>query len=173
MENKNTGTGKQIEILVVEDSPTQAEELRYILERSDFRVSVAANGKMALELLKRFKPDIIMTDVLMPEMSGYELCKQIRSDVNLRDIPIIVVTALSDPTDVIEGLAAEADNFITKPYDENFLISRINYLITNRELRKHSVAEAGINVFFSGKNYYITCDAIHVQALLLSTCQSA
>ncbi|HKN19515.1 MAG TPA: ATP-binding protein, partial [Dissulfurispiraceae bacterium] len=113
------------------------------------------------------------TDILMPEMSGYELCKRIRSDVNLRDIPVIIVTALSDPTDVLEGLEAEADNFITKPYDEGFLISRIQYMIANKELRKDSETQPGINVFFSGKNYYVTAERTHMLDLLLSTYESA
>src|SRR5208283_1125917 len=138
MENKDVMSKKQIEILIAEDSPTQAEYLRYVLEKSGFKVWAVANGMEALEFLKSQRPDIVVTDILMPEMSGYELCKRIRSDVNLRDIPVIIVTALSDPTDVLEGLEAEADNFITKPYDEGFLISRIQYMIANKELRKDS-----------------------------------
>src|SRR5208283_4788678 len=151
MENKDVTTKKQIEILIAEDSPTQAEHLRYILEKRGFKVWAVADGKEALEFLKRQKPDIVVTDILMPEMSGYELCKKIRSDGDLKDVPVIIVTALSDPTDVLRGLECEADNFITKPYDENFLVSRIHNMITNKELRKNSESEPGINVFFSGK----------------------
>ncbi len=173
MENKDATTKKQIEILIAEDSPTQAEHLRYILEKRGFKVWAAADGKEALEFLKRQKPDIVVTDILMPEMSGYELCKKIRSDVDLKDVPVIIVTALSDPTDVLKGLECEADNFITKPYDENFLVSRIHYMITNKELRKNSETEPGINVFFSGKNYYVTAERTHMLDLLLSTYESA
>ena len=173
MENKDVTAGKKIEILIAEDSPTQAEHLRYILEKRGFKVWAVANGKEALESLKRQKPDIVVTDILMPEMSGYELCKRIRSDSDLKDVPVIIVTALSDPTDVLEGLEAEADNFITKPYDEGFLISRIQYMIANKELRKNSETEPGINVFFSGKNYYVTAERTHMLDLLLSTYESA
>jgi len=173
MENKDVMSKKQIEILIAEDSPTQAEYLRYVLEKSGFKVWAVANGMEALEFLKSQRPDIVVTDILMPEMSGYELCKRIRSDVNLRDIPVIIVTALSDPTDVLEGLEAEADNFITKPYDEGFLISRIQYMIANKELRKDSETQPGINVFFSGKNYYVTAERTHMLDLLLSTYESA
>ncbi len=173
MDNKDVTAKKQIEILIAEDSLTQAEHLRYFLEKSGFKVWAAANGKEALEFLKRQKPDIVVTDILMPEMSGYELCKRIRSDADLKDIPVMIVTALSDPTDVLKGLEAEADNFITKPYDENFLVSRIRYMIANKELRKNSETEPGINVFFSGENYYVTAERTHMLDLLLSTYESA
>ena len=98
-------TGKdQIEILVVEDSPTQAEELKFILEKRGFKVSVASNGKAALASLRTHKPDIVITDIIMPEMDGYELCRQIGSDPSFADIPVILVTALTDPTNVLRGL---------------------------------------------------------------------
>ncbi len=173
MENKDVTAKKKIEILIAEDSPTQAEHLRYILEKRGFKVWAVANGKEALQFLKGQKPDIVVTDILMPEMSGYELCKRIRSDADLKDVPVIIVTALSNPTDVLDGLEAEADNFITKPYDENFLVSRIQYMIANKELRKNSETEPGINVFFSGKNYYVTAERTHMLDLLLSTYESA
>jgi signal transduction histidine kinase len=173
MDNKNITETKQIEILIAEDSATQAEHLRYIFEKNGFKVWAVPNGKEALQFLKRQKPDIVVTDILMPEMSGYELCKRIRSDVELKDVPVIIVTALSDPTDVLKGLEAEADNFITKPYDENFLVSRIHCMIANKELRKTSGTEPGINVFFSGKNYFVTAERTHMLDLLLSTYESA
>ena len=128
---KNTAAGNHLDILIVEDSPTQAEELRYILEKKDYRVSLAANGMEALNFLENCVPDIVVTDILMPEMGGYELCKRIRSDEKLREVPVILVTSLSEPTDVIKGLEAGANNFITKPYDEKYILSRIEYLIAS------------------------------------------
>ena len=168
MDGKVAGRN-MIEILVVEDSPTQAEQLKFILEEGGFRVSVASNGKEALALLRMRKQDIVVSDIVMPEMDGYELCKQIRADSSHRDIPVVLVTTLSDPTDVIKGLEVGATNFITKPYDEKFLISRIQYLIANRDLRKDSKAEIGIRVYFSGQNYHITAERLQILDLLLST----
>ena len=163
----------QIEILIVEDSPTQAEQLKSILENSDFKVHAAANGKSALEFLQGSRPDIVISDIVMPEMDGYELCRRMREDVRLREIPVILVTSLSDPTDVIKGLEVGANNFINKPYEENCLISHIRYLITNREMRKKTQSEFGINVFFRGQNYYITAERIQILDLLLSTYENA
>ena len=101
---KKTAGKNQLDILIVEDSPTQAEELRYILEKKDYRVSLAANGKEALNFLQSRMPDIVVTDILMPEMDGYELCKRIRADEKLKELPVILVTSLSEPTDVIKDL---------------------------------------------------------------------
>ncbi|MGB9618762.1 MAG: response regulator, partial [Desulfomonilaceae bacterium] len=123
------------EILIVEDSPTQAARLQFILEEHGFKVSWTANGKAALEYLQKNHPTLVVSDVVMPEMDGYELCSKIKQDEKLKDIPVILLTALSDPSDIIKGLESGADNFITKPYQERFLISRIQYILINRELR--------------------------------------
>jgi signal transduction histidine kinase len=164
---------KPIEILVIEDSPTQAGQLKSMLENSDFKVHVAVNGRLALEYLQGCTPEIVISDIVMPEMDGYELCRRMREDPKLREIPVILVTSLSDPTDVIKGLEVGADNFITKPYDEKSLLSHIQYLITNREMRKKSQSEIGINVFFSGQNYYITAERLQILDLLLSIYENA
>jgi DNA-binding response OmpR family regulator len=170
---KNSAEKNHFDILIVEDSRTQAEELRYILEKNDFKVCLAVNGKEALNFMKSRIPDIVVTDILMPEMDGYELCKHIRADVTLRDVPVILVTSLSEPMDVIKGLEAGANNFITKPYDEKHIISRIEYLIANMELRENSRTEMGVTVFFSGHNYHITAERLQILDLLLSTYENA
>ena len=110
-----------VHILVVEDSPTQAVEIQYLLEKNHFQVTIANDGKQALEVLQQITPTIIISDIVMPEMNGYELCKAIKENVKLKDIPVILLTSLSDPEDVINGLVSGANNFIVKPYDENFL----------------------------------------------------
>jgi diguanylate cyclase (GGDEF)-like protein len=168
----NVGNNKT-EILIVEDSPTQAEKLRHIIEEEGFQVSVANNGKEALDILGKSKPNIIISDVLMPEMDGYELCKRVRSDKKYQEIPIILLTSLSDPKDVIKGLESGANNFIVKPYDERYLISRIDYLLANLEIRKNSKASMGISIFFAGENYFITAERLQILDLLLSTYENA
>lgn len=163
----------QIKILVVEDSPTQAEELRYILEQQQYDITVAQNGMEALAFIKKHKPKIIISDVMMPEMDGYQLCGQIKSDGNLKDIPVILLTSLSDPADVIRGLECGADNFITKPYNEQFLLSRIRHILINKELRKSGISEMGIEVFFAGQKHFLTSERIQIIDLLLSTYENA
>ncbi len=169
----NKAENKPVEILIVEDSPTQAEKLQYILGKKGYRVIAAPNGKMALEILNSNLPDIVISDIVMPEMDGYELCKRLRADERFKYIPVILVTTLTDPKDVIKGLECGANNFIVKPYDERYLVSRIQYLIANYELRKDTNAEMGINVFFSGENYFITAERLQILDLLLSTYENA
>ena len=162
-----------LHILSVEDSRTQAAQLRFILEKHGFKVHCAGNGQEAIAVLDNLIPDIVITDIVMPEMDGYELCKYIRNDHRLKEVPIILVTTLSDPTDVIRGLEVGANMFITKPYDENHLITRIHHLITNTELRKDMKAEMGINVYFAGQNFFITAERLQILDLLLSTYENA
>lgn len=162
-----------IRILIVEDSLTQAMRLRFILEKENFLVDVASNGEDALDLLKTIHPNIILSDVMMPGMNGYELCKAIRSTPEISDIPIMLVTTLSDPTDVIRALEAGADNFLTKPYDEKTLISRLKYIIVNMEIRKNRGAEIGIEIYFNEKRYFLNSSRIQMIDLLLSTYESA
>lgn len=162
-----------IRILLVEDSITQAMRLRYVLEAEGFDVDVASNGEDALTFLENNTPDLIISDVMMPKMNGYELCRKIRENPKHKETPIMLVTTLSDPTDVIRALEAGADNFTTKPYNEQALISRIRYILANAEIRKQRGSEIGIEVFFSGKKYFINSTRIQMIDFLLSTYESA
>jgi len=162
-----------IRILLVEDSITQAMRLRYVLEAEGFHVDIAANGVEALSSLEHNIPDLIISDVMMPKMNGFELCRKIRENPQYKDTPIMLVTTLSDPTDVIRALEAGADNFTTKPYNEDALISRIRYILANAEMRKHHGSEIGIEVFFAGKKYFINSTRIQMIDFLLSTYESA
>src|ERR1035441_809013 len=162
-----------VEILIVEDSPTQAEKLKYILEENDFRVVTVCNGQQALEAMRARKPTLVITDINMPEMNGYELCRRIRADEQLGEVPVILLTALSDPEDVFKGLECGADNFITKPYDENNLLARIQYLLANAHLRKREKAQISMEVFLAGRKHVITSDRAQILNLLLSTYEAA
>jgi PAS domain S-box/diguanylate cyclase (GGDEF) domain len=164
---------KQIEILVVEDSLTQAEQLKFILEKKNYKVTIVNDGLQALEYINKVIPDLVVTDILMPEMDGYELCQKIKEDDRLNHIPVILLTSLSDTGDVIKGLKVRADNFITKPYNEAFLLSRIQHMLINIELRKNKISELGIEVFFAGEKHFINSERIQIIDLLLSTFENA
>ncbi|MGE5680229.1 MAG: ATP-binding protein [Bacillota bacterium] len=162
------------EILVAEDSLTQLEQLKYILESNDYIVHTARDGQSALEMLKDRKPGLIISDIVMPLMDGYTLCRKIKSDNELKHIPVMLLTNLSDPQDVIKGLQAGADNFLTKPYNEDFLLSRVNYIMINQEVRLHSMASnMGIEIVFGGEKYFINSDRMQIIDLLLSTYENA
>ncbi len=173
MKARNVNNANGVRILVVEDSPTQAEQLQHILERHGYRVSVAANGKQALAQIDQQRPTLVISDIMMPEMDGYELCRRIKSQEELKDIPVILLTSLSDPADIIRGLLCAADNFIVKPYDETYLLSRIEYILINRELRKHETSQLGVEIFFAGQKHSITSDRLQILDLLFSTYETA
>src|SRR3990170_8148049 len=162
-----------VEIRIVEDSPTQAAKLKFFLEQHGYQVSVANNGKEAIASMSKRKPTIAISDIIMPEMDGYELCRQIKADENLKDIPVILLTSLSDPEDIVRSLECGADNFITKPYEEKYLLSRINYIIANRELRKSEKLEIGIEILFAGQKYFINSERRQILDLLLYTYEIA
>ncbi|MDB6166325.1 MAG: sensor hybrid histidine kinase, partial [Lacunisphaera sp.] len=162
-----------VRILIVEDSPTQAQRLQYILEQNGYLVTHAANGQLALEAAHRDKPTLVISDVIMPEMDGYELCRRLKADPALADLPVMLVTTLSDPTDVIHGLECRADNFILKPYDERHLVSRVQFILLNREMRRAEQGSMGVEIFFNGQRHFITADRLQILNLLLSTYDAA
>ncbi len=165
--------GPPVEILVAEDSLTQARRLQHVLEQQGYHVTHAANGRLALEEARRIRPTLIISDVVMPEMDGYELCCHVKSESGLGDVPVILVTTLSDPQDVIRGLECRADNFILKPYDESHLLGRIQYVLINRRVRQTEPAGMGVEIFFNGRKHFITADRLQILNLLLSTYDAA
>lgn len=160
---------KNTDILVVEDSPTQALELQLLLEAAGCRVRVACNGVEALAMVAQKHPTLIISDIVMPEMDGYELCRQLKHAPQTAYIPVILVTRLGDARDVVHGLSVGADNFIVKPYDEQYLLSRIRYFVINLELRTHEGMQMGVEIMLEGERHFITADRQQIFDLLIST----
>ncbi|WP_284194729.1 response regulator [Chitinimonas prasina] len=119
-----------ITTLVVEDSPNQAAQLRMVLEVEveQFTVLMAKNGCAALAVLRETLPTMVITDVVMPEMDGYQLCDTIKKGRALHDIPVIMMTSLVSWDDITRNLECGATHFLCKPYGSVALISRINYI---------------------------------------------
>jgi len=166
-------TDTQVNILIVEDSPTQTKMLRYILEENGYLVNSANNGVKALESICQKRPNLIITDIIMPVMDGFALCKAVKNNPELKTIPIMLLTSLSDPQDVIKGLQAGADNFLTKPYEDTFLIVCIQNIFANQAIRKNKPKDAEIEIMFAGERYFINSDRMQIIDLLLSTYDNA
>ncbi|HEX6533706.1 MAG TPA: ATP-binding protein [Gemmatimonadaceae bacterium] len=156
-------------ILVAEDSATQAEAIRSLLEEHGFRARVARSAEEALASLRGEPVDLVLSDVIMPGMSGYELCRAIKEDPALRALPVVLLTSLSDPMDIIRGLECGADNYITKPYDDAHLIARIRHVFENRELRRRARGRSGIEITFLGERFTVTSEKEQILDLLVSS----
>jgi len=163
----------EIEILIVEDSPTQAERLRRLIQSLHYNARVAANGQLALAAIRERKPHLVLSDIVMPEMNGYELCRAIKADPTLRDIPVILVTSLNDPKDIIRGIECGADNFIRKPYAEDYLLNRISHMLMNQKLRKNQNVEIGIALYLGDQKHFINAERQQILDLLISTYEQA
>ncbi len=163
-------------ILIVEDSATQAHKLRHLLLQHFDRATVAAQGEEALAFMKDEVPSLVISDVNMPVMDGYELCRRMKADLRLAAIPVILITALTDPSDAIKGMQCGANGFLTKPYEEGHLLARIQFLLANPELRQAQDGihpEAGVEFMYGGKKYFIASERERVLDLLLSTYELA
>lgn len=167
------GRNGSVEILIAEDSPTQAEQLQNLLEGHGYKVAAAANGRQALEALRRHRPSLVISDIVMPEMNGYELCHAIKGDEALKDVPVILVTTLSDVLDIMKGLECGADNFIRKPYDEKYLLARVDYLLMNQEMRKSQKMQMGMEIHLGGQRHFITAERQQIVDLLISVYEEA
>ena len=162
-----------IKILIVEDSPTQAENLKHILEEQGHRVVHAMNGRYALTILNDQKPDLIISDIVMPEMNGFELCSNIKADERLRNTPVILLTSLADPQDVIRAVQCGADKFVTKPYDEKHLLATIKHLLHDKNLHDREENLKGIHISYRDEEFLITSHRRQILKLLLSTYETA
>lgn len=161
----------QPEILIVEDSPVEAELLRRILFRAGYRVRLAKNGEEGLTFARDIRPDLVMSDIQMPLMNGYELCREIKRDGALRNIPVILVSSLSEPEDILESLNVGADSYITKPYLESNLLERVRSLLAT-PIRQAQV-EVPLEVEYGGKRHTITAGSQQMLNLLLSVYENS
>lgn len=127
-------------VLVVDDEPQNVDLMDAFLSPY-YEIVTAKNGNEALEMVDSEKPDIILLDVMMPGMNGYEVCKTLKSQPALRSIPVVMVTALSGRDNRIEGIEAGADDFLTKPVDKLELITRVKSLLRIKQLHDELVAE--------------------------------
>lgn len=164
---------RHVDILIAEDSATQREQLQYLLQEHGYAVQSAANGRLALEAAQRRRPAVIISDIVMPELDGYGLVKALRRDDALKDVPVILLTSLSHSHEVIFGLECGADNFIRKPYQPDYLLQRIDYLLMNQELRKNQKLRLGIEITLGGQRHYITAERQQILDLLISTYEEA
>jgi two-component system alkaline phosphatase synthesis response regulator PhoP len=152
-------------ILLVDDEEDILEFLSYNLIKEGFKIKTASNGKSALKILEKFNPDLIILDVMMPEMDGIEVCENIRENEKNDDILILFLTARSEDYSELAGFSAGADDYITKPIKPRLLVSRVNAILKRKRKTKEtsspiSIGEISINksthkLLYSDKEIYL------------------
>ena len=171
----------QPEIIIAEDDEMQTLFLRTILEHNNFRVTAASNGVNALRALemrhKDLLPLMVISDIMMPEMDGYTLCRKIKENEALQAIPVILMTSLTDPNEVVKGLYVGADALIAKPYDESFLISSIEQIRLSKmtPVRRDPATgeEIGMRISIGGEKFTLTPERHKTAAMLMSSYEIA
>ncbi len=116
---------KQLRILIVEDVPKNIQVLGTILREQEYQINVAQNGIQALELVQKVRPDLILLDIMMPEMDGFEACKRLKSDPETADIPVVFLTAKTETEDIVQGFELGAVDYVTKPFNAPELLARV------------------------------------------------
>ncbi len=163
---------KSPNILIVEDSSTQAFKEQHLFEQDGFAVFLAHTGIDALKIVKARIPEIIISDIVMPEMDGYELCKAVKGDEALKNIPFVLLTGLSGIGDVIRGLSSGADDYIIKPYDNDYLLNKVKELLLKTEQDARGSDTGGLEISVKGEKSSITSSRSQILQFLISTYDS-
>ncbi len=142
-------------ILVVDDEQDLLDLIEYNLRKEGFNVIKAENGEDGIQIAKEMKPDLVLLDIMMPRMDGIEVCDKMREDAELKQIPIIFLTARSDEKTEVEGLNKGADDFITKPISTTKLISKIKAVLRRFENPEEDVKKLAVHDLEIDKDRYI------------------
>jgi CheY-like chemotaxis protein/nitrogen-specific signal transduction histidine kinase len=155
-------------ILIVEDSPTQAQQLALILEDAGFEVEIARDADRGFERLTRARFDLVLSDLHLPGDNGFDLCRRIKGDARLRAVPVVVHTSQADPANVLRGLEAGADGFMTKDQDPAKIVGRVRRALDHRD-RSADDGGGRARVAFLGQQYTLTAGRDQLLDVLVSS----
>lgn len=131
-------------ILVVDDDPDILTLVRYNLEKEGFKISTVESGEEAIEKTRKTKPDLLILDLMLPGMDGLEVCRLLKSDASLKHIPVIMLTAKGEETDIVVGLELGADDYLTKPFSPKVLAARVRVLLRRGEASSKPVEKLSL-----------------------------
>ena len=160
-------------LLVVDDSAIQLKLLSRFLESEGYQVVPTSSAREALAMIQEQRPDLIISDLIMPEMSGFELCDRIKRDLSLQTIPVILLTSLSEPGDILQGLAVGGDSYVLKPYDEADLLGKVERLLAMSAEEVRAGLEEIASVEYRDEQYDIHADSPRIIHFLLTTYENA
>lgn len=141
---------RRSKILIVEDEADIREVLAYNLDREGYAVLCAADGPEGLQTARREAPDVVLLDLLLPGLDGVEVCRKLKMDPTTRDIPVIMITAKGEETDVVLGLGVGADDYMTKPFSPRELIARVRAVLRRGPLKDEPGAGADVKLVREG-----------------------
>ena len=127
---------KDVKVVVVEDEADIREVIEHNLSREDYQVYSAADGKQGLQLVKKKLPDLVILDIMLPELDGLEVCREIKMDSETRSTAIVMVTAKGEESDIVLGLGIGADDYVTKPFSPKELIARVKAVLRRGLLKE-------------------------------------
>ena len=120
-------------VLVIEDEPDLAELVRFHISQAGFTVEVAHSGRAGLDAIRRARPALVVLDLMLPDLSGTDVCRELRADAKLRDLPILMLTARADEVDRVVGFELGADDYVTKPFSPRELVLRVRAILRRVE----------------------------------------
>ncbi len=144
--NKGIAEGVKPRILVVDDEEDLLELVRYNLTKEGYVVDCVASGEEALKAVRRQLPDLIVLDLMLPAVDGLEVCRRLKGDSKTRDVPIVMLTAKSEESDMVAGLERGADDYVAKPFSPRVLTARIRALLRREDARRRDELETTIDV---------------------------
>ena len=156
-------------ILIVEDSRTQATALALLLEEHGYTTVTVPSGERALQIVEDVALDLVMTDVVMPGIDGYEVCRRIKSMPGRDATPVVLLTSLSDPLDIVRGLEAGADHYVTKPYDPERLVARVRHVLRRASAPAAPTPGRPVTVDLLGIPFTISATKEEILDLLVSS----
>jgi CheY-like chemotaxis protein len=130
------GAQRPPRILIADDNPQAVELLEAYLSDGDYEIRTAADGEETLARVREWQPDLILLDIMMPKISGFEVCKRLRADPKTREIGVLMITALDQPSDIDRALDAGTEDFITKPINKSALLLRVRSLLKSLQIKR-------------------------------------
>jgi PleD family two-component response regulator len=135
--NHNVAQPYRGNLLLVDDTPNNLRLLSAMLTEQGYEVRRVVNGQMALKTAQANPPDLILLDIKMPDMNGYEVCQRLKADAETRDVPVIFISALDEVLDKVKAFAVGGVDYITKPFSEEEVFARVENILTIRKLQQH------------------------------------
>ena len=123
-----------MKVLMIDDTPSNLDILGHILKQVGLNVSVALNGTIALKIINEDKPDLVLLDIMMPDISGYDVCRKLKKNDDTKDIPVIFITAMAQTEDLIEGFEVGGADYVVKPFEEREVLARIGSQLSLRKI---------------------------------------